>query len=137
ETVTFSNWHFIEDGWDYGFGEALVGGEWGTLEVRDAATGGVVSTDDDPHGNNTEGAGVPGTPGGDYFVDDPVYADYEVAAPAGATDLRSRYSTDAAYLAPGWFIAEIVVGNVPAAVTEGGDWVLIEGEQVTQWVVQV
>ncbi|HZI38913.1 MAG TPA: hypothetical protein VFF24_11460, partial [Acidimicrobiia bacterium] len=30
QTLTFANWHFIEDGWDYGFVEALVGGVWQT-----------------------------------------------------------------------------------------------------------
>ncbi len=71
ETVSFWNWHFIEEGWDYGFVEALVDGEWVTVPVTDVATGAVVSTDEDPHGGNTEGNGITGTSGGAYFVDEP------------------------------------------------------------------
>ncbi|WP_447924526.1 hypothetical protein [Georgenia muralis] len=144
ETVTFWNWHFIEEGWDYGFVEALVDGEWVSVPVTDVATGDVVSSDDDPHGNNTEGNGITGTSGGEYFVDEPVYVEYEVTVPDGATDLRFRYSTDAAYLDTGWFIDEVSVDGEPATVTpevdpvsDEPDWVLIKGEQVNQWVVQV
>lgn len=37
ESVGFWNWHFIEEGWDYGFVEALVDGEWVTVEVTNDA----------------------------------------------------------------------------------------------------
>ncbi|WP_454777628.1 hypothetical protein [Georgenia muralis] len=146
ETVTFWNWHFIEEGWDYGFVEALVGGDWVTLEVTLAGSDPevVVSTDEDPHGNNTEGNGITGTSGGVYFVDEPAYVQYEVTVPDGATDVQFRYSTDAAYLDTGWFIDEIAVDGMSARVTpeidpvsEEPDWVLIEGKQINQWVVQV
>ena len=38
QTVDFTNWHFIEDGWDYGFVEALVGGEWVTVPLSTDGT---------------------------------------------------------------------------------------------------
>jgi hypothetical protein len=142
ETVSFWNWHFIEEGWDYAFVEALVGGEWVTVPVTDVASGQVVSTDDDPHGNNTEGNGLTGTSGGEYFVDDPEYVQYRVTLPAGATDLRWRYSTDAAYLDTGWFIDDVTVGSAPATVSAstepGGEgWVETNGLQDNNWTVQV
>ena len=37
------------------------------------ATATVVSTNEDPHGGNTEGNGITGTSGGEYFVDEPQY----------------------------------------------------------------
>lgn len=144
DTVTFWNWHFIEEGWDYGFVEALVDGEWVTIPVTDAGTGEVVSSDEDPHGNNTEGNGITGTSGGEYFVDEPVYVEYAVTVPTGATDLRFRYSTDAAYLDTGWFIDQVEVNGSTAEVspeldpvTDEPDWTYIKGEQTNQWVVQV
>ena len=71
-SLDFWTWHFIEEGWDYGFVEALVNGEWVTVPVVDDS-GATVTTNDDPHGGNTEGNGLTGTSGGEYFVDDPVY----------------------------------------------------------------
>jgi hypothetical protein len=138
ETVSFWNWHFIEDGWDYGFVEALVGGEWVTVPVTDVASGAVVSSDDDPHGGNTEGNGITGTSGGEYFVDEPVYRQYAVTVPAGATDVRWRYSTDAAYLDTGWFIDDVTVAGAPAALSsEAGNWIETDGIQDNNWTVQV
>jgi hypothetical protein len=134
--VTFWNWHFIEEGWDYGFVEALVDGEWVTVPVTLADSDQVVSTDDDPHGNNTEGNGITGTSGGEYFVDDPEYVQYQVIAPEGATDLRFRYSTDAAYLDTGWFIDDVMVDG-QEAVLELGDWISTTGIQDNNWAVQV
>jgi hypothetical protein len=136
ETVNFWNWHFIEEGWDFGFVEALVGGEWQTVPVTLAGTTTVVSTDDDPHGNNTEGNGITGTSGGEYFVDEPTYQQYSVTVPAGATDLRWRYSTDAAYLDTGWFIDDVTVNGAPA-VLDSSEWVETNGLQDNNWTVQV
>jgi hypothetical protein len=141
ETVGFWNWHFIEEGWDYAFVEALVNGAWQTVPVRDDA-GNVVTTNDDPHGNNTEGNGITGTSGGEYFVDDPTYVHYQVTVPPGATDLRWRYSTDAAYLDTGWFIDDVTVGSAPAAVSADTDpehagFIETDGRQVNNWTVQV
>ncbi|HET6560344.1 MAG TPA: hypothetical protein VFG72_00565 [Marmoricola sp.] len=138
ETVSFWNWHFIEEGWDYAFVEALVGTEWVTVPVTDTASGEVVSTDDDPHGNNTEGNGITGTSGGEYFVDEPKYVQYSVEVPEGATDLRFRYSSDAAYLDTGWFIDDVTVNGAEANVSPEGDgWIETNGEQNNNWVVQV
>ena len=37
QTVDFWTWYFIEEGWDFGFVEALVSGEWVTVPlVNDA-----------------------------------------------------------------------------------------------------
>ncbi|GAA4288795.1 hypothetical protein [Georgenia daeguensis] len=138
DTVTFWNWHFIEEGWDYGFVEALVDGVWVTVPVTDVATGETVSTDDDPHGNNTEGNGITGTSGGAYFVDEPQYLQYSVTVPAGATDLRWRYSTDAAYLDTGWFVDDVAVNGTAATVAPEGDgWVETDGRQDNNWTLQV
>jgi hypothetical protein len=135
QTVSFWNWHFIEEGWDYGFVEALVGSDWVTVPVTDAA-GTVVSTNENPHENNTEGNGITGTSGGEYFVDEPVYVQYSAVLSAGATDVRFRYSTDAAYLDTGWFIDDITVAGVPAVV-EQGDWTVTDGLQDNSWTVQL
>ncbi|TRW46065.1 hypothetical protein [Georgenia yuyongxinii] len=137
-TVDFWTWHFIEEGWDYGFVEALVGGEWVTVPVTDVASGAVVSTNENPHSNNTEGNGITGTSGGTYFVDEPQYLQYRVTMPDGATDLRWRYSTDAAYLDTGWFIDDITVNGADAVVSsEEGNWIETTGEQDNNWTVQV
>ena len=136
ETVNFWNWHFIEEGWDYGFVEALVGGKWETLPVTLAGTSTVVSTDEDPQGNNTEGNGITGTSGGAYFVDEPTYQQYSVTVPEGATGLRWRYSTDAAYLDTGWFIDDVTVDGAPADLSSD-EWVETDGRQVNNWTVQV
>ncbi len=138
ETVSFWNWHFIEEGWDYGFVEALVGGEWVTVPVTDMA-GNPVSTNDDPHGNNTEGNGITGTSGGEYFVDEPMYVEYQAVLPAGATDVRFRYSTDAAYLDTGWFIDDVAVDGSPVDVAGEGDkpFILTDGVQDNDWSWQV
>jgi hypothetical protein len=137
ETVSFWNWHFIEEGWDYGFVEALVEGEWVTVPVRDES-GAVVSTNEDPHGGNTEGNGITGTSGGEYFVDEPTYQRYSITVPEGATDVRWRYSTDAAYLDTGWFIDDVTVDEVPALVSsEGDEWIQTDGKQTNNWTLQV
>ena len=82
DSLDFWTWHFIEEGWDYGFVEALVGAEWVTVPLVDDA-GTMVTTNDDPHGGNTEGNGLTGTSGGAYFVDDPVYVHLTAQLPAG------------------------------------------------------
>ena len=138
QTLSFTNWHFIEEGWDYGFVEALVNGEWVTVPVTDAA-GNPVSTNDDPQGNNTEGNGITGTSGGAYFVDDPAWLDYQAVLPDGATDARFRYSTDAAYLDTGWFIQKATVDGAPAVLAPAAEngWTLTDGQQDNNWTVQV
>ena len=138
ETVNFWTWYFIEEGWDYGFVEALVGSDWVTVPLTDVATGTVVTTDDDPQGNNTEGNGLTGTSGGAYFVDEPVYINLEATLPAGATDVRFRYSTDAAYLDTGWFVDDVTVDGTAATLTSpAGNWTLSTGEQNNNWVIQI
>ncbi len=111
-------------------------GEWVTVPVTDVASGAPVSTNDDPHGNNTEGNGITGTSGGVYFEDEPQYLEYSVTVPEGASDLRWRYSTDAAYLDTGWFIDDVEVDGVPAVV-DSSEWIETTGAQDNNWTVQV
>ena len=136
-SLDFWTWYFIEEGWDFGFVEALVNGEWVTVPLVDDS-GTVVTTDDDPHGNNTEGNGITGTSGGEYFVDEPVYVHLTAQLPAGATDVRFRYSTDAAYLDTGWFVDDVSVNGAPATLSSPpGDWFETTGVQDNNWTVQV
>lgn len=135
-SVDFWTWYFIEEGFDYGFVEALVNGEWVTVPVTDDQ-GNEVSTDDDPFGNNEEGNGITGTSGGEYFVDEPAYIHLNADLPADATDVRFRYSTDAAYLDTGWFVDDVQVNGAPAAVTSESGWSETNGQQVNNWTVQV
>jgi hypothetical protein len=136
QTLDFWSWHFIEEGWDYGFVEALVDGEWVTVPVFDDA-GQEVTTDEDPHGNNTEGNGITGTSGGEYFVDEPEYVHLTADLPEGTSDVRFRYSTDAAYLDTGWFVDDVVVDGAPATLDGGDDWVLTNGAQDNNWTLQL
>ena len=138
QTLDFWSWWFIEDGWDYGFVEAQVGGEWQTVPLTDVASGQVVTTDANPQGNNTEGNGLTGTSGGEYFVDEPEYLHLTATLPAGTTDVRFRYSTDAAYLDTGWFVDDIAIGGTPATVSSPeGNWISTTGEQDNNWSLQI
>ncbi len=137
ESFDFWTWYFIEEGWDYGFVEAMVGGDWVTIPLYDDSAN-EVTTNDDPQGNNTEGNGLTGTSGGAYFVDDPEYIHLNGTVPAGATALRFRYSTDAAYLDTGWFVDDVMVNGSPATVSsEPGNWYETTGEQNNNWVIQI
>jgi hypothetical protein len=135
--VDFWTWYFIEEGWDYGYLEALVNGEWVTVPLFHEGT--EVTTDTDPHDNNEEGNGLTGTSGGAYFVDDPEYIHLQSAPlPAGTTDVRFRYSTDAAYLDTGFFVDDVTVGGQAATLSsEPGNWIETTGIQENNWVVQV
>ena len=137
DTVDFWTWYFIEEGWDYGFVEALVGTDWVTVPLVDDA-GAEVTTDDDPHDNNTEGNGLTGTSGGAYFVDDPEYIHLSATLPAGATDVRFRYSTDAAYLDTGWFVDDVEVNDSAATLSSAeGEWFETTGIQDNHWILQI
>lgn len=136
-SLDFWTWHFIEEGWDYGFVEALVGGEWVTVPLVDDA-GTEVTTDDDPHGNNPTGNGLTGTSGGEYFVDEPVYVHYTAQLPAGTTDVQFRYSTDAAYLDTGWFVDDVMVNGTAATLSsDEGEWFETTGLQDNNWTLQI
>ncbi|HEU4756036.1 MAG TPA: hypothetical protein VFS72_05185 [Agromyces sp.] len=134
-SLDFWSWYFIEEGWDYGFVEALVGGEWVTVPLVDDS-GAVVTTDDDPHGNNPDGNGLTGTSGGAYFVDEPEYVHLTAQLPAGTTDVQFRYSTDAAYLDTGWFVDDVMVDGT-AATLSSEDWIETTGLQDNNWTLQV
>ena len=136
-SLDFWTWHFIEEGWDYGFVEALVGDEWVTVPLVDDS-GAVVTSNEDPHGGNTEGNGLTGTSGGEYFVDEPEYVHYTAQLPAGTTDVQFRYSTDAAYLDTGWFIDDVLVNGAEATVSSAeGEWFETNGLQDNNWTLQV
>jgi hypothetical protein len=136
--VDFWTWYFIEDGWDYGFLEAKVNGEWVTVPLLDE-NGNTVTTNENPHDNNEEGNGLTGTSGGEYFVDDPTYIHLHSAPlPAGTTDVQFRYSTDAAYLDTGFFVDDVTVGGQAATLSsEPGNWIETNGLQDNDWVVQL
>jgi hypothetical protein len=134
-SLNFWTWYFIEEGWDYGFVEALVGGQWVTVPLVDDS-GATVTTNDDPHGNNTEGNGLTGTSGGEYFVDEPQYVHLTAQLPAGTTDVRFRYSTDAAYLDTGWFVDDVMVDGA-AATLSSTDWIQTTGVQNNNWTLQI
>ncbi|HEX6022629.1 MAG TPA: hypothetical protein VFZ00_11585 [Solirubrobacter sp.] len=137
QTLDFWSWHFIEEGWDYGFVEALVNGEWETVPLTDDS-GATVTTNDNPQGNNSEGNGLTGTSGGEYFVDDPEYIHLNATLPAGATDVRFRYSTDAAYLDTGWFVDDVRIGGAAAMLTSpAGNWTETTGVQNNNWSLQI
>ena len=71
-------------------------------------SGAVVSSNEDPHGGNTEGNGITGTSGGEPTSSTSrSTASTRPSSPPGATDVRWRYSTDAAYLDTGWFIDDV------------------------------
>jgi hypothetical protein len=135
--VDFWTWYFIEEGWDYGYLEALVNGEWVTVPLFNNGT--EVTTDTNPHDNNEEGNGLTGTSGGAYFVDEPTYIQLQSAPlPAGTTDVRFRYSTDAAYVDTGFFVDDVTVGGQAATLSSApGNWLLTTGVQNNNWVVQV
>lgn len=136
--IDFWTWYFIEEGWDYGFLEVTSDGTtWQTIPlVNDASA--TVTTNDNPHDNNTEGNGLTGTSGGAYFVDAPAYIHLSGVLPAGTTDVRFRYSTDAAYLDTGWFVDDVMIGGSPAVLSSAaGHWVDTTGTQDNHWVLQV
>ena len=135
--LDFWTWYFIEEGWDFGYVEVSSDGgtTWEQIELA-TDDGQVVTTDDDPFGNNTEGDGLTGTSGGTYFVDEPVYIHLSGEIEAGTTDVRFRYSTDAAYLDTGWFIDDVAFNGTPVAVSTT-DWVSTTGVQDNNWSVQI
>src|ERR1041384_5033168 len=51
------------------------------------------------------------------------------------TDVRFRYSTDAAYLDMGWFVDDVKLGGADAALSSS-DWFLTDGKQNNNWVLQ-
>ncbi len=96
-TLGFQTWYYIEDGWDFGYVEAMVDGEWVPVPVKSNGT--TITTNDDPYGNNTEGNGLTaGVSGGVYGVDRPTCITASAVLPVGSTAARFRYSTDAAYV---------------------------------------
>ena len=98
----------------------------------------MVTTDADPHDANEEGNGLTGTSGGAYFVDDPAYIHLSANLPAGTTDVRFRYSTDAAYLDTGWFVDDVQIDGAAASLSSAtGEWITTTGEQNNNWVVQI
>jgi hypothetical protein len=135
-TLDFWSWYFIEEGWDFGFVEALVGGTWQTVPLV-GDDGKEVTTDEDLHGNNEEGNGLTGTSGGTYFVDEPSYVHLSAQLPVGTTDVRFRYSTDESYLDTGWFVDDVRVNAAPAAVSSSDGWFETSGIQNNNWSLQL
>ena len=96
-----------------------------------------MTTDTNPHDNNEEGNGLTGTSGGEYFVDEPSYIHLQSAPlPAGTTDVRFRYSTDAAYVDTGFFVDDVTVGGQAATLSSApGNWLAHHRhpERTTGW----
>lgn len=137
EVIDFWTWYFIEEGWDYGFIEALVGDTGMTIPLTNDA-GTVVTTDENPTGNNEEGNGLTGTSGGAYYVDSPAYIHLSGRVPAGATSVRFRYSTDGGYLDTGWFVDDVRLGGAVATLSAAsGSWMYTSGAQQNNWVLQL
>jgi len=136
--IDFWTWYFVEDGWDYGFVEVTSNGTtWQTIPLtNDAAV--TVTTNDNPHDNNTEGNGLTGTSGGAYFVDQPKYIHLNGQLPAGTTDVRFRYSTDAAYNDTGMFVDDVRIAATAATLSSAiGNWIETTGTQDNAWVLQL
>jgi len=138
KTMDFWTWYFMEEGWDFAYAEALVNGEWVTMPLINDA--GVDVTTDDPGalGTNAKGNGLTGTSGGEYFVDDPVYIHLTAQVPAGATDVRMRYTTDPAYMDTGIFVDDVKVNGAAATLSSApGQWSETTGKQDDHWAVQI
>lgn len=134
--LDFQTWYYIEEGWDFGYVEALVNGEWQTVPVT--AGGTTITTDADPYGNNTEGNGITGVSGGSYAEANPVYIAASATLPAGSTAARFRYSTDAAYVDTGWFVDAPMLNGAPVALSSpSGDWRYTDGMQHNKFALQV
>jgi hypothetical protein len=134
-TLDFWTWYVIEEGWDYGFVEAKVGDDWVTVPLVNDA-GATVTTNTNPHDHNEEGNGLTGTSGGTYGVDEATYVHLQATLPAGTTDVRFRYSTDAAYLDTGWFVDDVRIGGTTATLSSDS-WLETTGEQDNNWVAQI
>ena len=135
KTLTFDTWYFIEQDYDYGYVEAFTGGKWVTVPVTSG--GQVITTDEDPQGNNEDGNGLTGTSGGEYLVDEPALIEAAAQLPAGTTDVRLRYSTDPAYLDTGWFVRDIQIGGSAVTPDPASDWSNVLPQQNNDWSVQV
>ena len=139
ETVDFWTWYFIEEGWDYGFVEALVGGEWVTVPlVNDAGT--EVTTDDEPARQQRGGQRPHRHVGRRVLRRRPrVHPPDARRSPPGTTDVRFRYSTDAAYLDTGWFVDDVQRQRFRQRRVSSaeGDWFETTGVQDNNWIVQI
>ena len=96
-------------------------------------------TNDDPHGNNTEGNGLTGTSGGAYFVDEPEYVaptrrSCRPARPTcgSATRPTRPTSTPAGSSTTSWSTAPR-----PTLSSDEGEWFETDGIQDNNWTVQV
>jgi len=137
-SMDFWTWYFMEDGWDFAYAEALVNGTWVSMPLLNDA--GVDVTSDDPGalGTNWAGNGLTGTSGGQYFVDEPQYIHLTAQVPAGATDVRMRYTTDPAYMDTGIFVDDVLVNGAAVALSSApGQWSETTGAQDNHWAVQI
>lgn len=135
-TLAFQTWYYIEDGWDFGYVEALVDGEWTPVPVT--SNGMTITTDDDPYGNNSEGDGLTGVSAGSYGTDQPTYIAASAVLPVGTTAARFRHSTDAAYVDTGWFIDAPTLNGAPVELNSpDGSWRYTDGMQHNDFALQV
>ena len=139
DTLDFWTWYFIEEGWDYGFVEAAGRRQLGRPSRSRTTTAPTVTTDTNPHGNNTEGNGLTGTSGGAYFVDDPAVhppaaRSCPPARPTSASATRPTRPTSTP--AGSWTTSRSTVR--PRRVSSpDGDWFETTGIQDNNWIVQI
>ena len=115
--MTFRTWYDIEEDWDYAYVEASSnGGEnWVALD-------GTLSTDEDPNGQNF-GHGITGFSFG--------WVDGAYTVPAGTNAVRFRYWTDGAFVAPGFIVDRIHLGDeIDDDGADTAEWELVGFQQV-------
>jgi immune inhibitor A len=113
-TLTFQTWFDIEKDWDYGFVEISIDGGANWQAVK-----GNLTTDTNPHGNNSEGHGLTGNSGGWKA------ASYDLSSWGNRNVwLRFRYETDQFASNTGWAIDNIQTTGSPVDSAEQNNaWV--------------
>ena len=110
--VDFWTWYFIEDGWDYGYVEALVDGEWVTVPLYSTAPTPRSRPTPTRTTTTTKATGSPGPPAARTSSTTRSTSTCRARrSRPGTTDVRFRYSTDAAYLDTGFFVDDVTVGG--------------------------
>ncbi len=113
-------------------------GEWVTVPLVDDS-GAAVTTERRPARQQHRGQRHHRAPrAASTSSTSPQYVHYTAQLPAGATDVRFRYSTDAAYLDTGWFVDDVMVNGAAATLSSAeGEWFETNGLQDNNWTLQV
>jgi immune inhibitor A len=113
--MTFRTNYDIEDGWDYAYVDAKVGGAWKHLPTS-------VSTTESPNGQNF-GNGITGSSDGWQTATAPL--------PVGTQAIRFRYWTDGAAGGEGFAADSVQIGDDTEDMTDVSDWTLDGFRQLT------